>query len=87
MERPDNRLIIMVLEVVKNPVYNIKSLTINFLQSDIVGDSTRNELLYCTYWLEFYGFIIRDENNNNKKYYSITQQGDHLLQKIKNKLS
>ncbi|HBM4526205.1 TPA: DUF3116 family protein, partial [Listeria innocua] len=36
MERPDNRLIIMVLEVVKNPVYNIKSLTINFLQSDIV---------------------------------------------------
>ncbi|EIS4930869.1 DUF3116 family protein, partial [Listeria innocua] len=39
MERPDNRLIIMVLEVVKNPVYNIKSLTINFLQSDIVGDS------------------------------------------------
>ncbi|HBM4551850.1 TPA: DUF3116 family protein, partial [Listeria innocua] len=40
MERPDNRLIIMVLEVVKNPVYNIKSLTINFLQSDIVGNST-----------------------------------------------
>ncbi|HHQ1134268.1 TPA: DUF3116 family protein, partial [Listeria innocua] len=39
MERPDNRLIIMVLEVVKNPVYNIKSLTINFLQSDIVGNS------------------------------------------------
>ncbi|HBM4132097.1 TPA: DUF3116 family protein, partial [Listeria innocua] len=67
MERPDNRLIIMVLEVVKNPVYNIKSLTINFLQSDIVGDSTRNELLYCTYWLEFHGFIMRDENNNSKK--------------------
>ncbi|EAD5842916.1 TPA_asm: DUF3116 domain-containing protein [Listeria innocua] len=87
MERPDNRLIIMVLEVVKNPVYNIKSLTINFLQSDIVGDSTRNELLYCTYWLEFHGFIMRDENNNNKKYYSITQQGDYLLQKIKNELS
>ncbi|HBM3526623.1 TPA: DUF3116 family protein [Listeria innocua] len=87
MERPDNRLIIMVLEVVKNPVYNIKSLTINFLQSDIVGDSTRNELLYCTYWLEFHGFIMRDENNNSKKYYSITQQGDYLLQKIKNELS
>lgn len=87
MERPDNRLIIMVLEVVKNPVYNIKSLTINFLQSDIVGDSTRNELLYCTYWLEFHGFIMRDENNNNKKYYSITQQGYYLLQKIKNELS
>ncbi|EAD3028815.1 DUF3116 domain-containing protein, partial [Listeria monocytogenes] len=52
MERPDNQLILMVLEVVKNPIYNIKSLTINFLQGDIVGNSTRNELLYCTYWLE-----------------------------------
>ncbi|HBM4551344.1 TPA: DUF3116 family protein, partial [Listeria innocua] len=31
--------------------------------------------------------IIRDENNNNKKYYSMTQQGNHLLQKIKNGLS
>ncbi|EAD7991719.1 DUF3116 domain-containing protein, partial [Listeria monocytogenes] len=29
MERPDNQLILMVLEVVKNPIYNIKSLTIN----------------------------------------------------------
>ncbi|EAF7302129.1 DUF3116 domain-containing protein, partial [Listeria monocytogenes] len=29
MERPDNQLILMVLEVVKNPLYNIKSLTIN----------------------------------------------------------
>ncbi|EAD8013297.1 DUF3116 domain-containing protein, partial [Listeria monocytogenes] len=28
MERPDNQLILMVLEVVKNPIYNIKSLTI-----------------------------------------------------------
>ncbi|EAG3436385.1 DUF3116 domain-containing protein, partial [Listeria monocytogenes] len=27
MERPDNQLILMVLEVVKNPIYNIKSLT------------------------------------------------------------
>ncbi|HAC1888999.1 TPA_asm: DUF3116 domain-containing protein, partial [Listeria monocytogenes] len=26
MERPDNQLILMVLEVVKNPLYNIKSL-------------------------------------------------------------
>ncbi|ECQ9176112.1 DUF3116 domain-containing protein, partial [Listeria monocytogenes] len=25
MERPDNQLILMVLEVVKNPLYNIKS--------------------------------------------------------------
>ncbi|EKZ5138987.1 DUF3116 domain-containing protein, partial [Listeria monocytogenes] len=25
MERPDNQLILMVLEVVKNPIYNIKS--------------------------------------------------------------
>ncbi|HFK1118683.1 TPA: hypothetical protein ACGY64_002867, partial [Listeria monocytogenes] len=24
MERPDNQLILMVLEVVKNPIYNIK---------------------------------------------------------------
>ncbi|EAC9204582.1 TPA: DUF3116 family protein, partial [Listeria monocytogenes] len=39
MERPDNQLILMVLEVVKNPLYNIKSLTINFLQGDIVGNS------------------------------------------------
>lgn len=40
MERPDNQLILMVLEVVKNPLYNIKSLTINFLQGDIVGNWT-----------------------------------------------
>ncbi|MBC2329374.1 DUF3116 family protein [Listeria swaminathanii] len=87
MERPSNELILMVLNVVKNPIYNIKSLTIHFLQTDIVGDSTRNELLYCTYWLEFHGFIQRDENNNKQKYYSITKQGDFLLQKIKNELS
>ncbi|MBC1374379.1 DUF3116 family protein [Listeria sp. FSL L7-0091] len=87
MERPDNQLIVMVLEVVKNPIYNIKSLTINFLQNNIVGDATRNDLLYCTYWLEFHGFIIRDENNNQQKYYSMTHQGNLLLQKIKNELS
>ncbi|KAG3688214.1 DUF3116 family protein [Listeria monocytogenes] len=87
MERPDNQLILMVLEVVKNPIYNIKSLTINFLQGDIVGNSTRNELLYCTYWLEFHGFILREEKGDNQKYYSMTKQGDFLLQKIKNELS
>lgn len=87
MERPSNRLIFMVLNVVKNPTYNIKSLTIDFLQSTIVGDSTRNELLYCTYWLEFHGFIERDKNNTNQKYYSMTKQGNYLLEKIKNELS
>ncbi|AIS62478.1 DUF3116 family protein [Listeria ivanovii] len=87
MERPSNRLIFMVLNVVKNPTYNIKSLTINFLQSSIVGDATRNELLYCTYWLEFHGFIERDKNNTHQKYYSMTKQGDYLLEKIKHELS
>ncbi|MBC1484575.1 DUF3116 family protein [Listeria sp. FSL L7-1485] len=87
MERPRNDLIFMVLNIVKNPAYNIKSLTINFLENDIVGDATRNELLYCTYWLEFHGFIQRDKNNLQKKYYSITKQGDFLLQKIKNESS
>ncbi|MBF2444894.1 DUF3116 family protein [Listeria welshimeri] len=87
MERPDNKLILMVLNVVKNPVYNIESLTINFLENEITGNSSRNELLYCTYWLEFHGFIKRDKNNDEKKYYSITAQGDFLLQKINNELS
>ncbi|MBC6295607.1 DUF3116 family protein [Listeria sp. FSL L7-1517] len=87
MERPRNDLIFMVLNIVKNPAYNIKSLTINFLENDIVGDATRNELLYCTYWLEFHGFIQRDKNNLQQKYYSITKQGDFLLQKIKNESS
>ncbi|MBK3914661.1 DUF3116 family protein [Listeria ivanovii] len=87
MERPSNSLILMVLNVVKNPTYNIKSLTINFWENDVVGDSTRNQLLYCTYWLEFHGFIQRDESNIKQKYYSITKQGDFLLQKIKNELS
>ncbi|EAC9204786.1 DUF3116 family protein, partial [Listeria monocytogenes] len=36
---------------------------------------------------EFHGFILRDEKGDNQKYYSMTKQGDFLLQKIKNELS
>lgn len=85
MKNPSIPLLIQIFTAINQTNITVGALTFENTNQSSLDDYTKNDLLYAVYWLEFNGYILRQDSSTTlSKKYRISPQGKILLADILN---